>query len=197
MSYAGLPQGDNKINQSKQRYVNCHHQRIHETGALPAADISFCLCPLSPEEPSKLSMFNMVCRWPWGLFGSPIGRHILSISLSRQGVCLCPQYKWDGRRKLTSYIFVVFISISLAVLPHLGSFCRLLEGPHQCRNAPFSSKMHRFGNHTIDMRILHFARLGISLSKITFVLPCSDGSLHVTCTEPTSNKSQDVTVEGS
>ena len=21
-------------------------------------------------------MFNMVCRWPWGLFGRPVGRHI-------------------------------------------------------------------------------------------------------------------------
>ena len=40
-----------------------------EIGAVPASDKLLFLCPILPEGPRKLSMFNMVCGWPWGLFG--------------------------------------------------------------------------------------------------------------------------------
>ena len=40
-----------------------------EIGAVLASDKLLFLCPILPEGPRKLSMFNMVCRWPWGLFG--------------------------------------------------------------------------------------------------------------------------------
>ena len=65
----GLPQGD----KSKRQYLNCHDKQIHKNVALLAADKLFCFCHMSPEEPRKVSMFNMVCRWPRGLFGCPVG----------------------------------------------------------------------------------------------------------------------------
>ena len=37
----------------------------------------------------KKSMFNMVFWWPWGLFGCPVGRHVLSIHyIARKYVCV-------------------------------------------------------------------------------------------------------------
>ena len=110
-----------QLNKSKQRYVKCHYQRIGKTAALLPADILFCLCPMSPEEPRKLMMFNMVCRWPWGLFGRPVGRHNIMLCIS--SYCHVFVHSTMGRQKEINQrhnflpTAIYFLSLSKIRLP--------------------------------------------------------------------------------